>query len=83
MSYALAGTNLISEKDLSKILKQEYHICALNDLQEYGSEFAQPIEKDTIAAISKIQRPKGCFSFSLETIILPGINIGYGWIIYE
>lgn len=30
-----------------------------------------------------IQRPKSCFSLSLDTIILPGIQLGYGWIIYD
>ena len=30
-----------------------------------------------------IRRPKNCFLFSLDTIVLPGINLGYGWIIYD
>jgi len=83
ISYAFSDTNSIPEKDLSRFLKQEYHIYVLNDLKDYGYEFTKPIEKDTISAIPKIQRPKSCFSLSLDTIILPGIQFGYGWIIYD
>ena len=82
-SNAFADSNSIPEKDLSRFLKQEYHIYVLNDLKDYGYEFTKPIEKDTISAIPKIQRPKSCFSLSLDTIILPGIQFGYGWIIYD
>ena len=30
-----------------------------------------------------IQRPKNCFLLSFDTIVLPGINLGYGWIIHD
>ncbi|HEX38244.1 MAG TPA: hypothetical protein ENG70_05245 [Candidatus Cloacimonetes bacterium] len=30
-----------------------------------------------------IKRPKNCFLLSFDTIVLPGINLGYGWIIYD
>ena len=83
ISCAFADTSTISEQNLSKFLKPEYHIYALNDLQEGVPEFTQPIEKDNISTIRKIQRSKDCFSLSLDTIILPGIQLGYGWIIYD
>jgi len=41
---------------------------------------SQPVEQPDSTLI---QRPKNCFLLSLDTIVLPGINLGYGWIIYD
>ena len=40
----------------------------------------QPVE---MSDSTTIQRPKMCFALSFDTIVLPGINLGYGWIIHD
>jgi hypothetical protein len=59
------------------------NLYAQNELITNKTNKTQLAIKDTVSISPILKRPNSCFSLSLDTIILPGINIGYGWMIYD
>lgn len=59
------------------------NVFAQNELIDNQINFTQPAVKDTVSQEPLLKRPKICFHVALDTVVLPGINIGYGWIIYD
>ena len=50
----------------------------------FAAAGADVIPKQNILSNTKIaKRPKSCFSISIDTLIIPGIRTGYGWITYN
>ncbi len=45
-----------------------------------GYYYNKPTKNDSITLTEPIKRPKDCFFFALDTIVMPGIQIGYGFI---
>jgi len=74
------------KQDMSTILNPHIfnnNLYAQNDLLTNKTNDAQHVTKETISITPMLKRPKTCFSLSLDTIILPGIQLGYGWIVYD
>ncbi|MDP8315315.1 MAG: hypothetical protein RAP70_09650 [Candidatus Celaenobacter antarcticus] len=65
---------------MRKILLSTLLIFFVNCVFADKLPISQPVE---LSDSTTIQRPKTCFLLSLDTIILPGINLGYGWLIYD
>jgi len=60
-----------------------YNMLAQNELIDNKIEDIQPAIKDTVPQHPLLKRPKTCFTFALDTVVMPGIKIGFGWIKYD
>ena len=73
------------KQDVSTIFNPHIYnnLYAQNELLTNKTNKTQLAIKDTVSISPILKRPKCCFSLSLDTIILPGLNLGCGWIIYD
>ena len=53
--------------------KRDYTNSNYVQLPKIGSDIKQ----------TTIRRARGCFKIALDTVLLPGIQLGYGWLIYD
>jgi len=60
-----------------------YNVFAQNELINDKIPNTQPAIKDTVSQKLLLKRPKTCFTFALDTVVMPGIKIGFGWIKYD
>ncbi len=55
-------------------------IVTKNDNYIIESYYTKSTKNDSVNLPEPIKRPRDCFFFALDTIVMPGIQIGYGFI---
>ena len=73
-------------QDISTILYPNIlnnDLYARNDFLTNKTNYTKSTTKDTVSISPILKRPKGCFTFALDTVVMPGIKIGFGSIKYD
>lgn len=60
-----------------------FNILAQNELINDKIPNTQPTIKDTVSQQPLLKRPKTCFTFSLDTVVMPGVRFGFGFIDHD
>ena len=81
-------SNLYCEEkqDIDAILHPNYlnnNMLAQNEIINDTIQNTQPAIKDTVSQDSLLKRPKTCYTLAVDTVVMPGIKIGFGWIKYD
>jgi len=81
-------SNLYCEEkqDIDAILHPNYlnnNMLAQNEIINDTIQNTQPAIKDTVSQDSLLKRPKTCYTFAVDTVVMPGIKIGFGSIKYD
>ncbi|MBC8525694.1 MAG: hypothetical protein H8D22_02310 [Candidatus Cloacimonetes bacterium] len=84
----LSISNLYSEEswqeqNISNLNYLKPVIISKDDNHMNGYYYNQSTKNNSITLTEPIKRPKDCFFFALDTIVIPGIQIGFGSIKYD
>lgn len=74
------------KQDISTILNTNIlndDLYAQNELITNKTNKTQLAIKDTVSISPILKRPNSCFTFALDTVVMPGIKIGFGSIKYD
>ena len=75
-----------TQQDIDTLLHPNilnYNILARNEIINDKIQNTQSAIKDTVSQKPLLKRPKTCFTFALDTVVMPGIKIGFGSIKYD
>ena len=74
------------ERDMSTILNPNIlnnELFANNEVPVIKTNYTQHTIKNTVSITPISKRPKTCFTLALDTVVMPGIKIGFGTIKYD
>ena len=85
MMLFIASVYCDEKQDISTIFNPHIYnnLYAQNELITNKTNETQLAIKDTVSISPILKRPKGCFTFALDTVVMPGIKIGFGSIKYD
>jgi len=86
MMLFIASVYCDERQDISTILYPNIlnnDLYARNDFLTNKTNYTKSTTKDTVSISPILKRPKGCFTFALDTVVMPGIKIGFGSIKYD
>ncbi len=85
MMFFIANVCCGEKQDVSTIFNPHIYnkLYAQNELLTNNTNYAQPATNNTISQNPMPKRPKCCFTFALDTVVMPGVKIGFGSIKYD
>ena len=85
MMLFIASVYCDEKQDISTIFNPHIYnnLYAQNELITNKTNETQLAIKDTVSIMPLSKRPKTCFTLALDTVVMPGIKIGFGSIKYD